>query len=271
MSSRLLPSEPDDVRIAEHNNAPRSKQRPILDRPCYGPLHEPGARESRWKNFARPTAYPRSPHFGDQLVSKEWLDENFGDYSQPWQGYTQPGDLESGSQTIDFNQRRKLWMENFQKTILRSPIVPLIIRLTVFIFSLMALALGRSIRYYVAKFRRPQGPSAEMAIIVDAVALVYLVYITWDEYTGKPLGLRAAKAKMRLIFLDLFFIVFDSANLGLAFEALSDPTGSCAFMGLKRSVDHKNNTICMRQKALASVLLIALIAWLMTFAISVLR
>lgn len=95
-----------------------------------------------------------------------------------------------------------------------------------------------------------------MAIVVDAVALAYLLYITYDEYSGKPLGLRPAKAKMRLIFLDLFFIVFDSANLSLAFEVIE---GGC------------DSRVCNQQKALASVLLIALIAWLLTFSISVMR
>lgn len=106
-----------------------------------------------------------------------------------------------------------------------------------------------------------------MAIIVDSVALVYLVYITYDEYTGKPLGLRPAKAKLRLIFLDLFFIVFVSANLSLAFNALSD----CKREAGKDKDSQVIPSICAQQKALASVLLIELIAWLLTFAISVLR
>lgn len=103
-----------------------------------------------------------------------------------------------------------------------------------------------------------------MAIIVDAIALVYLFYITYDEYSGKPLGLRSAKAKMRLIFLDLFFIVFDSANLSLAFGAVLDSDAACDQGAL-------NPGICQRQTGLASVLLIALIAWLLTFSVSVLR
>lgn len=110
-----------------------------------------------------------------------------------------------------------------------------------------------------------------MAIIVDAVALVYLVYITYDEYTGKPLGLRSPKAKMRLILLDIFFIVFDSANLSLAFASLSDVQGSCINSVINHHLDPKNDAICSRQTALASVLLIALIAWLLTFTISVFR
>lgn len=37
-----------------------------------------------------------------------------------------------------------------------------------------------------------------MAIVVDAIALVYIIYVTYDEYSGKPLGLRSPKAKIRL-------------------------------------------------------------------------
>lgn len=103
-----------------------------------------------------------------------------------------------------------------------------------------------------------------MAIVVDACALVYLFYITYDEYSGQPLGLRSAKAKMRLIFLDLIFIVFDSANLSLAFEAVTGHTQ------MKNPKPPQDYTVAM-QKSLASVLLTALIAWLSTFAISVMR
>lgn len=146
--------------------------------------------------------------------------------------------------------------------------IPLVIRTIVWIFSLAALALGSSIRRLTSDNKGPtekiNGPSPNIAIIVDAIALVYILYITYDEYTGKPLGLRSARAKMRLIFLDLFFIVFDSANLSLAFEAVSHSEQECT--------THKlGHTLCHQQQALASVLLIALISWLLTFSISVLR
>lgn len=204
-------------------------------------------------------------------MDPEWLNSNFGDYSEPWQGNFDDKDLESGHKSLDFNQRRRRWMKQFQYKVLHSPMVPLIIRLTVFIFCVIALALGGSIRYNASKYDHPQGPSADMAIIVDAVALVYLVWITWDEYTGKPLGLRPAKAKMRLIFLDLIFIVFNSANLSLAFESLNDVSGSCTSAEINKLFDPKNDMICERQKVLAAVLLIVLIAWLTTFTISILR
>jgi hypothetical protein len=43
-----------------------------------------------------------------------------------------------------------------------------------------------------------QKASTIMAIVVDAIALMYLIYITYDEYSGKPLGLRSPTAKIRL-------------------------------------------------------------------------
>ncbi|PGH17580.1 hypothetical protein AJ80_04758 [Polytolypa hystricis UAMH7299] len=259
----LLPAEPRNVRVAQHLFAPHEKQGETLN---YGSRDI--ERESRWKTFARSTAHPPPPFLQEKLVTPEWLNEHLGDYSEPWQGDMNDGDLESGTQSA---RRRKMWWQRLEYRILRSPIVPLIIRLTVFVFSMIALALGGSIKYLAKKYNHPMGPSAEMAIIVDAVALVYLVYITYDEYTGKPLGLRPAAAKMRLIFLDLFFIVFDSANLSLAFESLSDVRSACTFGEADQELAGTNDDICVRQKALASVLLIALVAWLMTFAISVLR
>lgn len=77
---------------------------------------------------------------------------------------------------------------------------------------------------------------------------------------------------MRLILLDLFFIVFDSANLSLAFEA-SHQEGFCKQISKQgpQEVFDREPRLCRRQNALASVLLIALIAWLLTFSISVLR
>jgi hypothetical protein len=105
-----------------------------------------------------------------------------------------------------------------------------------------------------------------MAIVVDVVAIPYILYVTWDEYTGKPLGLRSPKAKIRLVLLDLFFIIFESANLALAFAALTDDKGSC-----RAGNNGYNYIICNRVKALCGILMIALIAWSLTFAVSIFR
>lgn len=275
VTSRLLPSNPDEAVVAQHNHSPHATRRPDPPSQDRGSLEDGRAisprRESRWKNFSRSIAYPREPGVEEKFVTPEWLNENHGDYSQPWRGQCASWDCENTVDPLKKKRRREIWFKRFHNTLLKSPIVPLMFRLTVWCFSLTALALGGSIQHLSQEYVHPQGPSALMAIIVDAVALVYLVYITWDEYTSRPLGLRSPRAKARLVLLDIFFIVFDSANLSLAFESLSTISGACTMGEINQDISPKNDRICDRQIALASVLLIALLAWLTTFAISVLR
>lgn len=146
------------------------------------------------------------------------------------------------------------------------PLVPLAFRVTVLTTSIVALALSTSIYQITHNSVFPQTASTIMAIVVDTIAIPYIGYITWDEYTGKPLGLRSPKAKIRLVLLDLFFIIFESANLAIAFGSLSDDTGSC-----RAGMNGIDMDLCRRVKALVSFLLIALIAWSLTFAVSVFR
>jgi len=150
--------------------------------------------------------------------------------------------------------------------LLMHPLVPLIFRITVLTTSIIALGLSASVHDLSNNYSYSQSPSATMAIAVDVVAIPYILYVTWDEYTGKPLGLRSPKAKIRLVLLDLFFIIFESANLALAFGALTDNSGSC------RSADNGyNSVICSRVKALCGILFVALLAWSLTFALSIFR
>lgn len=203
--------------------------------------------------------------------------QNGADYSRPWLAGSENGDAENdNAHLFKFQAKRKSLWERLQRVTLRSPIIPLVIRTNVWFFSLIALAMGSSIYRLASKSSETMDKintlSPKMAIIVDAIALVYIFYITYDEYSGKPLGLRSAGAKMRLIFLDLFFIVFDSANLSLAFEAVSDSNRECKQASKHASKQTgRQEDLCHQQKALASVLLIALIAWLLAFSISVLR
>jgi hypothetical protein len=82
--------------------------------------------------------------------------------------------------------------------------------------------------------------------------------MTWDEYTGKPLGLRSAMSKISLILLDLVFIIFKSASTALAFESF------IYHNTLQSSIIHLS-------MALAAFQLVGLISWSMTFTINVFR
>lgn len=147
------------------------------------------------------------------------------------------------------------------------PLVPLVFRVTVLITSIVALSIAASIHHLSNKYTYSQNASATMAIVVDVVAIPYILYITWDEYTGKPLGLRSPKAKIRLVLLDLFFIIFESANLALAFGALTLKDGSCT----NAPGSPRNFVVCHRVEALCAILMVALFAWGLTFSVSIFR
>lgn len=274
-TSRLLPRPPIGAQLAQHNHTPSATgdHRPPLlhssddvvrDWRAENAESSANGTESRWKSFARVSAHPPAAQDRVERVTTEWLQEHGPDYSRPWHASAE--DAEKAG-----HAKRKAWWKRFQRTVLRNPMVPLVIRLTLWSFSLIAMALALSIRSTSINSKVRGGASTIMAISIDAVALVYILYITYDEYSGKPLGLRSAKAKMRLIFLDLFFIVFDSANLSLAFGSISDVQGPCRGGEVNGAITLRDHGLCARQLALASVLLVALIAWLMTFSISVLR
>ena len=282
---------PDDIEaalVAQHNHAPAAARNPHLNA-----QHQKRREEytmssgktrsqptSRWITFARASAYPRED-FNNEKVEHQWLNEHFTDYAQPWlANHNEDDDDDDENGYHAFKKKRHVWYKRSQHTILRNPFIPLMFRLIVFTFAVSALALGGSIHHITDKYndmhaRNPikQGPSTLMAIIVDAIALVYIVYVTYDEYFNKPLGLRSARAKVRIVLLDLFFIVFQAANLSLAFQGLSDTSEGCKSKsgGPPGSFSNVDSSICERQRALASVLLIALIAWMMTFSVSILR
>ncbi|KAL8920207.1 MAG: hypothetical protein Q9208_006372 [Pyrenodesmia sp. 3 TL-2023] len=280
-TTRLLPSSLPSVQVAEHHYNP--SEPPNRPKPPRGRLYDqerewvpplpnghPTEHMSQWRSYVNASAYPAITSDRAEVVTPEWLARNGPDYSKPWMAGAGLGDMENAR---SFRAKRKVWWKRAQRTIIRSPLIPLVIRSIVWVFSLIALAVAASIHQITDEEKELQNTaSTEMAIIVDAIALIYLFYITYDEYSGKPLGLRSARAKMRLILLDLFFIVFDSANLSLAFEA-SPQEGICQQIPEQhpQNVLNRDPRLCRRQNALASVLLIALIAWLLTFSISVLR
>lgn len=198
-------------------------------------------------------------------VTHEWLEQNGPDYSQPWlAGSGNQNAQNDASRLFKHRTHKKTWWQRMQRIILRNAIIPLLIRAIVLGFSAAAMVIGLCLWI---KFSTPASSdsiskvtsSIMMATIVDGIALFYLIAIIYDEYTGKPIGLRSATAKMRLIFLDLFFIVCDSANLSLALMAVAHLDSSCL------------ECHPPLLKGLAGVLLIALLSWILTFAISVLR
>ncbi|QDS71027.1 hypothetical protein FKW77_008103 [Venturia effusa] len=170
-------------------------------------------------------------------------------------------------------QRRK----KVKKQLLDRQFVTLSLRLFELVMSIIALSLGATIFYlfnlHNVIANHPgcrQGPTTYMAVIIGALAIPYTLYITWDEFSSEPIGLRKPTAKLRLLLLDLLFVVLMSANTSLAWEALWALEFPCGG-GVNDTCPRSNNGICSRQAALVAVLMMGVTAWVITFCLSCYR
>lgn len=178
------------------------------------------------------------------------------------------------------DEKRKDVMPTLHRIFVQNPLVPLFLRILILMFSACALALALSIYVYLQRkyedYNVDQQPSTIFAIVVQCVAIVYVVYIAYDEYSGKPLGLRNPLGKMKLVMFDLLFIICSSANMSLAFYSLYDDEWVCKtdrtpYLKAYGIFYPTVNFLCRRQKALASFLLTVLFLWVLTFTISIIR
>jgi hypothetical protein len=208
-----------------------------------------------WHDFIHSSSYGPLENEESEVVDNAMLEKLQPDFGQPVRDPYNP--LEAG-----VSRRRKavapykrIWV-----LVMRGSWSPLVFRLAVMVTSV--LALGTAGRVYHLE-NSIDSDSAErtqsiVAVVVDTVAIPYIAYMIWDEYTGKPVGLRSGVSKMSLILLDLIFIIFKSASTALAFQSLTY---------------HNQSGYVVRQlaKVLAAFMLIGLISWTMNLAVNVFR
>lgn len=223
--------------------------------PVIVPRYSRATPDAPWRSYVQSSRYGRLPNEEAQIIDPEGLDKLQPGFSDPVQMPDLRGANGRGS------TRTRAFYKRLWSIILRHPLVPLVFRLTVLLTSIVALAL--SARIYEFEHRGNGKRSSELtqsvvAIVVDTVAIPYIGYMTWDEYTGKPLGLRAPTQKVAFVLMDLFFIIFKSASTALAFEAL---------------VYHNAEDRQTQQysEALAAFQTIGLISWSFTLSVSVFR
>lgn len=176
-------------------------------------------------------------------------------------------------------QKRAEVIPTLKRILIHNPLVPIFFRILIIMFSGCALGMACTIFQYSHREYNgtnvDQQPSSIMAMVVNTCAIIYLIYIAYDEYNGKPIGLRNPLEKMNYILLDTIFIIFSSANLSLAFNTLFDDRWVCRPSDLRYETASKNypvvHSICRRQRALASFLFIVIVLWIITFTITVAR
>jgi hypothetical protein len=182
----------------------------------------------------------------------------------------------------DIRERAKYWIEENKKdwkpklfeSIRTNSHFPLFFRVISLALSSVVLGLSARIVRVTERFDISQQPSPLMAVIVQSVSILYLFYITYDEFTSQPLGLRNPRAKIRLIMLDLIFIIFSSANLALSFQSLFDNRWVCKIsegVATKDADALFDSNLCDKVKALTAFLFLTLAVWCINFSISVFR
>lgn len=202
-------------------------------------------------------------------------------------GRHENGNNRSSSNNGNSNSSNGYWMKTssprqtktrFQRIFFYNNYVPLILRLLIIGVSIASLVLAVKI---FQQSRNPaeipgngfggieQQPSTLMAIVVQSCALVYLLYISYDEFNSQPIGIRNPIEKLRLILLDLLFIIFGSANLSISFNTLYDPRWVCTSELNARYP--RIDSLCEKQRGLAGCLFIVLVFWVCNLVISLMR
>ena len=176
-------------------------------------------------------------------------------------------------------KKMQKWKPKLFRLLIDNQYLPLCFRLVICICC--CVSLGLAIRIYQNSegtihslgFKIEQQPSTIMAICVNSIAVFYTFYIAIDEFSGQPLGLKDPLSKLRLILLDLLFIIFSSANLSLAFNTRYDKEWVCTTYSTDNRLYKypKVGYICRKQKALSAFLFILLFLWVEAFTISIIR
>jgi hypothetical protein len=239
--------------------------------------------ETQWRGFIESSRYPHSPNEKSEIINDEEMarlnpDFGFNFHLRPKVG---GGDGGGGVGHFHHSHHRskysdKAFYVRIWQTLLHHPLGPLACRLVVLSTSLIALIIAVTIfkserlghllgtgdrsstdydSVWLADMQQERNQII-VAIVVDVVAIPYIVYITIDDYTGKPLGLRPPQARIRLILTDLFFIIFKSVSTALGFEAM-------VFFNTESSQG--------LLKALAAFELIGLVSWALTLTINIFR
>lgn len=208
-----------------------------------------------WQDFVHSSAWGPVPGEESELVDNDYLEKLQPGFDRLPLGAYDPTDTRASRRRRTMALYKRIW-----NLVMRHSLSPLLFRLIVMVTSIIALGIAGRIYVLEDNHGRDSAERTQsvVAIVVDCVAVPYIGYMIWDEYTGKPLGLRSGVSKISLILLDLFFIIFKSASTALAFESL---------------VYHNvtETKVRMLAKALATFMLVALISWTMNFTVNIFR
>ncbi|CAI8496407.1 unnamed protein product [Hanseniaspora opuntiae] len=187
-----------------------------------------------------------------------------------------------------YGRKKTELFPRIEKILFQNRYLPLLCRFMIVVLCTVALSLSARIyinsksHYFgrdldepltaeLKKYTMGQQPSTIMAMVINTISILFEVYVAVNEFNGEPIGLRNPLGKLRLLLLDLFFIIFFSANLSIAFGSMFDDDWVCIGGYPSNKSSPKVNYICRKQRTLSSFLFLILCAWVITFTVSITR
>jgi hypothetical protein len=165
----------------------------------------------------------------------------------------------SSSSDLTFRQRvARFILRDSDRMLRHSTWWLLFIRSIVVLYSAISLGLagGVFVKTHPAGCRATS--STYLALVINTIAIPYTALLMYDEFTHKPINERPFQVRLAYTMIDVIAISFNAANLGVAFQALTDTEWVC-----REGTGCAQDLItCRLQKALVAHLFIVQIAWI---------
>jgi len=191
------------------------------------------------------------------LLDPESLNEKFGDYTNEYVHHEDNSTTGAGAIPARISHY-----------LLFNPWVPGLNRLLMWFLSIATLTLGAIL--IRARKDYEEGicdASPDLLVLLACLAIIYLPYIFFDEYFGKPIGLRKPMSKARLLFFDLSFVIWYTVNVTLSADNAFDRTARVENVVVQRCLGSNRGL----DLAVFVTILLSLVSWILTFSITLLR
>ncbi|KAK8011367.1 hypothetical protein PG990_010332 [Apiospora arundinis] len=201
----------------------------------------------KWRDFMDSTRrYNGCADRPTHLISQDQLEAQYPGLNNPLITKTPP----------PASQRRKTLAFRLKRMILLSPLLPPIVRLIALSMSLGSLGLATELlRMDELHTLRSQ---AVASIVIDSLAIPYILYMMYDEFTGLPLGLRSAVEKASLTLIDVLFIILKAVSTALALQT-------------RELQSRESHGEWHNYSPYLGLLVCAVVAWIFTFVIMLFR
>ncbi|CCE61398.1 hypothetical protein TPHA_0A03210 [Tetrapisispora phaffii CBS 4417] len=117
-------------------------------------------------------------------------------------------------------------------------------------------------------------------VFSNSLAIIYNLYIGYDEFAGKPIGLNNPTSHAVFLMLDLFFIIVENVNLSLSMNYIINTRHSFNkkdnqlnenFKSIDITIQLLIKTFCQQEQLLILLTFLLELIWTFTFCIGIIK